>query len=601
MDFSLLNDEPVIAPEADLLGSRKAASQLAQLLHGSRNATPFTFAIDAGWGMGKSSLMRLVEAELRQHKDIETVWYNAWASTGADALEGLIKCVLGRFDRRLLRRALHHADERATLVKAVRATLTVIAAPFGAAGVVDQFWRDLSVDAKARNDMRQALLDLATEWADSAAHEPRRLLVVFVDDLDRCSEEVVLAVCEAVKLYLDVPGLAFVIGCDRSALGPRGLLRDLGPAGSAFMEKIFQTSYRLPASSGDEVEAYVRHCAERSGLRELLDDDLVRLIADRSARNPRRIKRLINGFGLECTLNPVWVRFAPEAVIRTLLLQYLYADFYRLLVSGDGTYAHAAREFLEYRVARRVLSQWGAVDPETWRITLDSVRGHGLTEPVSDNQESWSAALVRLEEELPTVYPELARDQNFVHLVEEWMRLPQADELLRQLQRGGVPVAVIRDERGEEDDGARHADADGAGEYRGIRILWVDDRPSGNTGYIRQLRVFGANVLLAENGRTAERILGTTTVDLLISDIGRPEDAEAGFSDLAAWRERGVHTGSAVFFTGRITPAREQRCRELGAGIAATGEALFEYIDAAVADIRAQEQLDTSRPARTPV
>jgi predicted KAP-like P-loop ATPase len=255
MDFSLLNDEPVTAPEADLLGTGRAARELAKLLHDSRTATPFTLAVDAGWGMGKSSLLRLVEGELKQHKDVATVWYNAWTSTGADALEGLIKSVLASFDKRLLRRAMHRASERRTLIQAVRAVLTVAAAPFGAAGIVDQFWRDLSVDAKARNDMRDALHELATEWAESAAYEPRRLLVVFIDDLDRCPEETVLAVCEAVKVYLDVPGLAFVIGCDRSALGPAGMLRDLGPAGSAFMEKVFQTSCRLPVPGREKAEA----------------------------------------------------------------------------------------------------------------------------------------------------------------------------------------------------------------------------------------------------------------------------------------------------------------------------------------------------------
>ncbi|WP_030901734.1 P-loop NTPase fold protein [Streptomyces sp. NRRL S-474] len=584
MDFALLNDEPVTALEADLLGTARAARELAGLLHTSRTATPFTLAVDAGWGMGKSSLMRLVEAELRQHRDVATVWYNAWTSTGSDALEGLIKSVLSSFDRRLLRRALHHASERGTLIRAVRATLTVAAAPFGAAGVVDQFWRDLSVDAKARNDLREALRDLATEWAESAAYEPRRLLVVFIDDLDRCSEETVLAVCEAVKVYLDVPGLAFVIGCDRSALGPQGLLRDLGPAGSAFMEKIFQTSYRLPVPGRDEAEGYVRHWADRSGLRDLLDDDLVRLIADRCARNPRRIKRLMNGFGLECSLNPVWADFSAEAVVRTLLLQHLYAEFYRLLVTGDGTYAHAAREFLQYRVARRVLSQTAPADRESWRITVDSLTGHELAAPEPEDVDSRATVLARLEEELPTAFPALARDQGFVHLVEEWMRLPQVDELVRQLQEGGVtPVAPVSD-----DEERGRGEPDGRGEYEGIRILWVDDQPQNNTTYARFLEERGADVLVAVDGREAEHLLRTVPVDLLISDVARGTDRHAGFSDLQGWRERGLFDGPAVFFAGRVTPARQQRCRELGARITVGGATLMTYIDAAVADIRQQ-------------
>lgn len=587
MDFSLLNDEPVTDAEADLLGTGRAARELARLLHDSRTATPFTLAVDAGWGMGKSTLMRLVEAELGKRQDVETVWYNAWTSTGADALEGLIKSVLMQFDRRFLRRALHRVSEHGTLLRAVGATLTVLGAPFGAAGLVDRLWGALSVDASSRNAMRDALRDLATEWAESAEYEPRRLLVVFLDDLDRCSEETVLAVCEAVKVYLDVPGLAFVIGCDRSALGPSGLLRDLGPAGSAFMEKVFQTSYRLPVPADVDVEAYVRHCAERSGLRELLDDDLVKLIADRSSRNPRRIKRLINGFGLECALNPVWARFKPEAVLRTLLLQHLYADFYRILVAGDGLYAHAAREFLDYRVARRVLGQGVRADPEEWRITTAAVTGHGLAAPDPDDLEGGPVVLARLEEELPTVYPALARDQGFVHLVEEWMRLDQVDELVTQLQQGATAPVVLR---GDPDPDTAGADADPSARrdrgYGGIRVLWVDDHPGNNADYVRYLEQRGADVVQAENGRTAERVLHTLPIDVVISDVARGTHRDAGFSDLARWRERGTFEGPAVFFSGRVTPGREQRCRELGARIAGDGSELLRYVDTAVADIQ---------------
>ncbi|MGW1624463.1 P-loop NTPase fold protein [Streptomyces sp. NPDC002172] len=580
MEFSLLNDEPVSGSDGDLLGAGRAARQLAKLLHDSRSATPLTLAVDAGWGMGKSSLMRLVEAELRQ-KDVETVWYNAWTSTGADALEGLIKTVLMGLDKRVMRRAVSRLTERKTLLTALRAGLAVAGAPFGMAGLVDRFWQELSVDANTRNAMREALRTLATEWADAAPHRPRRMLVVFVDDLDRCSEETVLAVCEAVKVYLDVPGLAFVIGCDRSALGPSGLLRDLGPAGSAFMEKIFQTSYRLPVAAGEHLEAYVRHCAERSGLRELLDDGLVRLIAARSARNPRRIKRLINGFGLECALNPVWARFAPEAVVRTLLLQHLYADFYRLLVSGDGTYAHAAREFLEYRTARRVLSRWAPADEEAWHTTVASVTGHGLAAPETGAPDTWEAVLARLEEELPTAFPELAQDRGFVHLVEEWMRLPQADELVRHLQEGAAaPVA------GRRDEDPRPGPEEGPDEYRGVSVLWVDDYPEQNATYVRHLRAHGADVLVARSGPTADRILSTHPVDLVISDVTRGTERDAGFADLAAWRGRGLFDGPVVFFVGRVTPAREQRSRELGARITSGSSVLFEHIDAACAEIR---------------
>lgn len=599
MEFSLLSDEPVSAPEVDRLGTGRAARQLAALVHDSRRAAPFTLAVDAGWGMGKSSLMYLVREELKGREDVETVWFNAWSATGADALEGLIKTVLMKFDKRLLRRTLHGLSAHGPLIGAVLATLTVVASPFGLAGLVDRLWRELSVDPRARATMRDELHALATRWAESTAHRPGRLLVVFIDDLDRCTEDTVLAVCEAVKAYLDVPGLAFVIGCDRSALGPSGLLRDLGPAGSAFMEKIFQTSYRLPVPAREDIRAYVRHCAERSGVGELLDDALVNLIADRSARNPRRIKRLINGFGLECSLNPVWAGFEPEAVIRTLLLQYLYPEFYRILVQSDvaAHTANAGHEFLEYHTARRVLSRWVEAGPEAWRTTVSAVTGHRLAPPDQGRSDDWDAVLGRLEEQLPTVYPALARDRNFVGLVEEWLRLSQADELLEQLQRGGAaPVVTVRvdgeppapwerrpDGRTRDEGRPPYPDVVG---YRGLRILWVDDRPANNLSYVRELEDLGAEMLLAEDAPSAERLFARGQVDLLLSDISRGGDPDAGLDALARWRERGIFTGPAVFFTGRVTPARERRCLELGARIATTGGTLRRHVDSACAEIR---------------
>ncbi|MFJ6834623.1 P-loop NTPase fold protein [Streptomyces sp. NPDC091209] len=586
MEFSLLNDEPVAGPGDDLLGTGRAARELAKLLHDSRAATPLTLAVDAGWGMGKSSLMRLVDAELRTREGVNTVWYNAWTSTGADALEGLIKSVLMRFDRRALRRALHRVSEQRALIGVVRAALTLGAAPFGVAALVDRLWRDLSVDARSRNAMRDALRELTADWAESTSFDTRRLLVVFVDDLDRCSEETVLAVCEAVKVYLDVPGLAFVIGCDRSALGPSGLLRDLSPAGSAFMEKIFQTSYRVPVPAVAEVRAYVDRCAERSGIRDLLGDHLAELIALRSARNPRRIKRLINGFGLECALNPVWESFSSEAVIRVLLLQQLYPEFYRVLLARDGADVHAAREFLRYRATRRVLSQPFAQPAEgTWPVAVSCLLAYDLVAPEPGRPEDRRALLARLEEHLPTGFPELVLDPNFVRLIEELMALTEVDDLVGQLQRGAPRLAPDpADGTPEPGSSVRPGGAgpsDAGMPYSGMRILWIDDHPERNTRFTELLEARGGRVWVATDRDRAEHVLGGTRIDLLISDVQRGLDREAGLTDLGRWRESGRYSGPAVFFTSRTTPNREARAAALGARVATSGALLFRYTEEA--------------------
>ncbi|MET9887536.1 P-loop NTPase fold protein [Streptomyces sp. NPDC006430] len=571
--LSLLNDEPVAEAAADLLGVGRAAEQLAGLLVASRQATPFTLAIDAGWGTGKSSLMHLVDAELARATDVHTVWYNAWTSTGADALEGLIKSVLMRFERRLLRRAVQRVSERRTLVRAARVLSTLVAGPLGAGALVDELWNSLSVSPQARNEMRDAIRGLAEEWAAPSAVSPRKLLVVFIDDLDRCSEETVLAVCEAVKVYLDVPGLAFVIGCDRSVLGPNGLLRDLSPAGSAFMEKIFQTTYRIPLPDETGIEDFVRRCARDSGIHALLNADLISLIAARASRNPRRIKKLINGFVLEVGLNPLWRDLGTEAldtVIRTLLLQHLYPDFYQMLIGGGSLHGDVLSEFLTYRQVRRALRRVevdGFSDVDLSRFFTE----HEVRPPSQENPDTWDGALEALEAQLPSGFPALVTDRAFTTLIEDLMELSHFTELIQRLRlQPRFSMAEPSAVREPVAHGIEHFSGNGRGApteqtLEGMRILWIDDNP-GSVEFIAQsMRLAGAEMTVVKDGTEAERQLAPGGWDLLISDITRGTDPDAGFNEVERLRGAAPYAGPVVFYTGRVTPARQRRAEQLGA------------------------------------
>ncbi|MFE1174816.1 P-loop NTPase fold protein [Streptomyces sp. NPDC058773] len=579
--FALLNDEPVHEPGADLLGAGRAARRLAGLLVASRNATPFTLAVDAGWGMGKSSLMRLVDAELAAAPEVHTVWYNAWTSTGADALEGLIKSVLMRFDRRVLRRGLQRVSERRALLRAVRAVTTVAAGPLGVAGLVDELWRTLSVNSQARNEMREAIGALVQEWSETAAFRPRRLLVVFIDDLDRCSEETVLAVCEAVKVYLDVPGLAFVIGCDRSALAPNGLLRDLSPAASAFMEKIFQTSYRIPVADQQGVREYIDRCARAVGIDQLLDERLTTLLAERSARNPRRIKRLVNGFVLEATLNPMWEDFPPEAVVRTLLLQYFYPDFYRMVAGAQGPAAgDVIAEFRGYQQVRRLLRSPEAVPPAELPRVNRFLREHDLPEQTG---AAGTETLSRLERHLPSGFPEMVTDQEFTSLIDGLVALPRSEELLRRLREGAALPAPVEPEPApylqacpprpyatESPPGTavqREPDA----VLRGVHILWVDDHPRNNETLVNAFRAAGAVVRIAEDSAAADAALAVERPTLIVSDIARGTNPREGLEHIGRLRSEGRFTGPVAFYAGRVTPERVTLTQQLGAHLTSSG------------------------------
>lgn len=71
--------------ETDLLGFKDYADAIAEIIQSPQTEKPLTIAIDGAWGMGKTSLMRMIRARLEPKYQREagaptmrTVWFNAW-------------------------------------------------------------------------------------------------------------------------------------------------------------------------------------------------------------------------------------------------------------------------------------------------------------------------------------------------------------------------------------------------------------------------------------------------------------------------------------------------------------------------------------------
>jgi hypothetical protein len=101
-------------------------------------------------------------------------------------------------------------------------------------------------------------------------------LVVLIDDLDRCSPERIVENLEAVKLFLSVDGMAFVIGADRRIVEHAIRSRYARPASDErddarrlvareaedrlvrdYLEKLVQVPYTIPRLSAAEIETYM--------------------------------------------------------------------------------------------------------------------------------------------------------------------------------------------------------------------------------------------------------------------------------------------------------------------------------------------------------
>jgi KAP family P-loop domain len=444
-EYFLLNDQPLVQVEDDPLGMADIAAGIAAVLVASTKSSPFVLAVDAGWGMGKSTLLRQVENHLLDNPQIVKLRFNAWTAEGENALEGLIKAVLGELDRNVLRRWVRGLARKQRLMGIAWVAFGVAARFFGVTRMVDELWSRMAVDAKSRNELRGLIQGMLSDWISAVGGNPDRALVVFIDDLDRCSDEVVVKICEAVKLYLDAPGLIFVMACDQSVLaqGVASSARGGTGEGRSYLEKIIQVAYRMPPPDEEQIRKLIHEYARDSGTDSLINKTVADIIAEGTGRNPRRIKRIINSFVLEYRLDPAWRKppLSSVLLVTAIILQHLYAPFYELLVSED-TAGNPIGEFLDYVRIREMRVPPTADGDPWWTIVRRSFQAHRLQAPETPiDAEKLGKRLKQLEGQLPGSFVDLADNNAFIALLQGVEVSGASDALRAQLIRR--PLATV--------------------------------------------------------------------------------------------------------------------------------------------------------------
>jgi Cdc6-like AAA superfamily ATPase len=309
VDESIETDEPIGDVRHDRYGFAEIATSLAYFLRSQSTQGPLTIAVSGPWGSGKSSILRMVEAELRRH-GARPVWFNAWHNKSPDAIiPSMIEHVVRRapppawtYDgialrRRLLEIRLREAlDEQPGASFALAFTLGVVwggvaAHPevgervldwvlpeefHGVSGlalgvlsawqvytqggawvralgmVPDQLVaqvRDLgSVGAIAQRAVVSN--DFAVEFrrlCDALGNDQR--IVLFVDDIDRCSPEAVEKVLEGMNFLVNAGACFIVVGMAREFVEKSMALRirpEVGVDARHYLEKLVNLEVQVP-------------------------------------------------------------------------------------------------------------------------------------------------------------------------------------------------------------------------------------------------------------------------------------------------------------------------------------------------------------------
>lgn len=285
---------------------------------------PFSIRVSGGWGTGKTTVLRRLEAVLEEQsgkRKSETqyvsVWFEPWKlSSEGEVRNALARCVLKKIEGDGgFKTNMKMSVQRKNVIRVLSERLLNVDA-----NEVDTFYR---MDAKVQDtfiEVEELFRRVAEVYLDDPPHQRR--LIIFVDDLDRCQPERVIEVLEAVKLFFDLPGLIFVFALDSDQLERAvGSKHKMDPSeASEYLEKMFQLSIDLPRKKSDDLHQYLAGNLAKIGV-ELENDGLYSAIVDRYGRNLRSLKLFINWFSFHRQLIGQGGGVDEESLFRWMFLE----------------------------------------------------------------------------------------------------------------------------------------------------------------------------------------------------------------------------------------------------------------------------------------
>lgn len=412
----------------DLLGFADIAEPILEAIR-REHLDPVAVGVFGDWGSGKTTVMEIIADRLKDRDDVVVVSTRPWEyDPQLDPKASLISEVLNKIEGRFkqdqtrfegLRERFTSLGKRVQWSKAI--TLMTKSAVTFSLPSPDKLVELFNFEGKAHGE-DPSLQGFRDEFAKLMGElkEVQRVIVL-VDDLDRCLPPTVVAALEAIKLFLSVEKMAFVIAADQRlvnlAIADRyGRSAQAPVMAREYLEKIIQIPVAVPALGLADTEAYLAlllverhlgddaetraklatHCDDRRHAGEhdiwsAIPDNLVPseakddvalagflapVLYERLSGNPRRLKRF---------LNALWIRSAiakrrvieldPTALAKLMVLELLEPDAFEQLLDqlGKGTLTEFLKLIEDKKPpaeAHAAFDWWGALSPGLTEVPL---------------------------------------------------------------------------------------------------------------------------------------------------------------------------------------------------------------------------------------
>jgi len=279
----------------DFLNFTEVAEQISTLIL-TPGLLPVSIGVFGTWGTGKSTVLRLAEAQLlKQNPSPIIIKFDAWLYQGFDdSKAALMDVVSARLmaesetNKTLFEKAKSFAGRvnyfRALGMAAdfgigmalgippgLLTTAGAVISNFGKGNSGDDYeglkeeakgvagaWKDLIRPQEAKTPSKEiAAFRLEFEEILQGLGRP---LVLFIDNLDRCLPDVAIGTLEAIRLFLFIEGTAFVIAADEDMVRHSVAKHFQDPNARHvhdYLDKVIQVPFQVPQVGVGDLRAYM--------------------------------------------------------------------------------------------------------------------------------------------------------------------------------------------------------------------------------------------------------------------------------------------------------------------------------------------------------
>jgi hypothetical protein len=424
-----IGDTEGFAPEKDIFGRAVHGKRLTNLL--DRVDQPLVIAVDAQWGGGKTTFLKMWAGELR-NAGFPVIFFDAFEHDYTeDAFAALAAEVVGlstklhksgeakakqflhaslKAGKVLIRSGLKVGIKAATVGALAAEDLEDIGKEIGAelSSIEDKYLGALltqqQIDQDAITAFRSALSQLPAILAKAGASETKPLVFI-IDELDRCKPNFALDLLERIKHFFTVPNVHFVLGVHTKQLSTSVKLaygQDVDA--DTYLQKFISLTFHLIDRERYEHEEttarfiqYVTKAMEFDARdKETIGNisPLIRHVANTDGLSLRTIERIFNVLAIALAFSPANF-FRPAPIIAGLSI---------LKVVRPDLFAKAKRGVLKYEEVKSTLG-FGRDDVNDWYVEFWKI-ALGQIEPSPE----WRSSFFRYHIDTKDIVPVVAND-----------------------------------------------------------------------------------------------------------------------------------------------------------------------------------------------